>query len=192
MPAPLMPYDELVERLLETFRERGYDGATLADVSAATKLGKSSLYHYFPGGKQDMGAAVLALGAAWLERELIGALKSDRSPERRLEAMFAAIRAFYAGGERACILGALTAGTARELYQQQLSQAFRHWMQALAHMLTEAGVDAPTARELSEDVVITVQGALVVSRGTGDTDFFRNALRRVHARLKEALGDVAG
>ncbi|WP_342379546.1 TetR/AcrR family transcriptional regulator [Myxococcus stipitatus] len=187
MPAPLMSREEIVARLLEIFRERGYDGTSLTDVSAATSLGKSSLYHHFPGGKQDMGVAVLEEAGAWLEREIVGALSAERPPLRRLDAMFAAVRSFYGGGSRPCILGALVTGSARKVFLPELTQAFRRWMQALTDMLTEAGVGAATARELAEDLVVSVQGALIVSRGTDDADVFGDTLRRQHARLKAAL-----
>ena len=56
MPAALASREVVLERLLATFRDQGYDGASLAELSAATGLGKSSLYHHFPGGKVDMAA----------------------------------------------------------------------------------------------------------------------------------------
>lgn len=187
MPAPIISREELLDRLLELFRERGYDGASLSDVSAATSLGKSSLYHHFPGGKQDMGAAVLEQAGAWLERDIIEALSTERPPARRLDAMFAALRSFYGGGTRPCILAALVTGSAHHLFQPGLGGAFRSWMKALAAMLTEAGVPAATAKELAQDLVVAVQGSLIVSRGTEDPDVFRDTLRRQQARLKAAL-----
>ena len=59
MPAALMSREEVVERLMRVVRRHGYDGASLAELSKATGLGKSSLYHYFPDGKDDMVRAVL-------------------------------------------------------------------------------------------------------------------------------------
>ena len=187
MPAPILSREELLERLLTLFRERGYDGASLADVSAATSLGKSSLYHHFPGGKQDMGAAVLEQAGGWLERDIVGALTADRPPARRLDAMFAALRSFYGGGTRPCILAALVTGSAHDLFQPALAGTFRTWMQALVTLLTEAGVAAGTARELAQDLVVAVQGSLIVARGTQDPDVFRDVLRRQQGRLKAAL-----
>jgi len=70
MPAPLLSKDEVLDRLLNTFRDKGYEGASLAELSAATGLVKASLYHYFPGGKQDMAEQVMA----HLERQLAAAI----------------------------------------------------------------------------------------------------------------------
>jgi len=46
--------DALLRQLGQVFRERGYEGATLTQLAAATGLGKASLYHHFPGGKAEM------------------------------------------------------------------------------------------------------------------------------------------
>lgn len=42
---------EAVRRLVKTFRQSGYEGTTLSQISQATGLGKASLYHHFPNGK---------------------------------------------------------------------------------------------------------------------------------------------
>ena len=39
MPAPLLTKDEVLDRLMRTFREKGYDGASLAELSAAGVIG---------------------------------------------------------------------------------------------------------------------------------------------------------
>jgi AcrR family transcriptional regulator len=49
---------QLFERLTDVFRRRGYDGASYADLMKATGLVKASLYHRFPGGKEEMVGAV--------------------------------------------------------------------------------------------------------------------------------------
>ncbi|WP_315889750.1 TetR/AcrR family transcriptional regulator [Kovacikia minuta] len=48
-----------VSSLLNLFRQFGYDGVTLSKISQATGLGKASLYHHFPGGKDEMVETVL-------------------------------------------------------------------------------------------------------------------------------------
>jgi TetR/AcrR family transcriptional regulator, lmrAB and yxaGH operons repressor len=48
MPALLISRDEVIDRLLAVFQRSGYDGASLAELSHGTGLGKSRLYHYFP------------------------------------------------------------------------------------------------------------------------------------------------
>ena len=62
-----MDRSEAVQKLVMVFRQHGYEGATLSKISEATGLGRASLYHHFPGGKQEMARAVLESVAAWFE-----------------------------------------------------------------------------------------------------------------------------
>jgi hypothetical protein len=46
----------------------GYrEGASLSLISEATGLGKGCLYHFFPGGKEEMADAVLSEIDGWFE-----------------------------------------------------------------------------------------------------------------------------
>ena len=48
MPQALLSREDLLDRLLLVFRDRGFEGATIAEIARATGLGKASLYHHFP------------------------------------------------------------------------------------------------------------------------------------------------
>ena len=87
MPVMSSSKAEVLDRLLDTFRGDGYDGASLAQLSAVTGLGKSSLYHHFPGGKSDMALQVLAHMSAGLERDLLAPMQGSGTPQERLDAM---------------------------------------------------------------------------------------------------------
>src|SRR4029434_7045070 len=98
MPAALMSKDEVLARLMETFRDRGYEGASLSELSAATGLTRSSLYHYFPGGKEQMGERVRGLSNRRRPESVYKPLRSSQTPARKLAAMIEAMDAFYEGG----------------------------------------------------------------------------------------------
>ena len=70
LPVPLLSRDQVIDRLFVVFRDHAYDGATLSLISQATGLGKSSLYHYFPGGKDDMVRAVFDRIETWLNKQV--------------------------------------------------------------------------------------------------------------------------
>ena len=179
MPAPLIPRDEVIDRLLEVFQRLGYDGASLAELSRGTGLGKSSLYHYFPNGKEEMALAVLQRVQAWIEENAIAPLQGQGPPKERLERMLRALDSFYAGGRNACVLGNLVVGGARNLYQRQLRSVFSAWVEGLEGLGLEAGISRRTARERAEDVVLQIEGALVLSCGLDDPTPFRRMLRKI-------------
>ena len=57
MPAQKITREDALDRITAVFRKWGYEGATLRMISEATGLGRASLYHHFPGGKDDMARA---------------------------------------------------------------------------------------------------------------------------------------
>ena len=179
MPAPLIPRDEVVDRLSEVFQRLGYDGASLAELSRGTGLGKSSLYHYFPNGKEEMALSVLRRVHAWIEENAIAPLHGQGSPKERLERMLRALDSHYAGGKNACVLGNLVVGGARHLYQRQLRSTFSAWVEGLERLGLEAGLSRRTARERAEDVVLQIEGALILCGGLDDPTSFRRVLRKI-------------
>jgi TetR/AcrR family transcriptional repressor of lmrAB and yxaGH operons len=179
MPAPLISRDEVVSRLLAVFQRLGYDGASLAELSRGTGLGKSSLYHYFPNGKEEMALAVLRRVHAWIEGKVVAPLQSQGSPKERLERMLDALDSSYASGKNPCVLGNLVVGGARQLYQRQLRSTFSAWVEGLERLALEAGISRRTARERAEDVVLQIEGALVLSCGLDDPTPFRRMLRKI-------------
>jgi len=176
MPAPLVTKEEVLDRLTRTFREQGYDGASLAELSKATGLGKSSLYHYFPGGKVDMAQQVLEHLDAALETALFEPLRSDNAPQKKLSAMLDTLSAFYDHGRLACLLERLCASVDRRSFRRPLASTFEKWIQAVEALAREAGLPKALARSRAEDLVVRIEGALVVGTGTGDTKLFARTI----------------
>ena len=65
-----------VPALAEAFREHGFAGPSVTALCAATGLGTGSLYNFFPGGKEEMAAAVLADVDAWFAASVFGPLRA--------------------------------------------------------------------------------------------------------------------
>lgn len=178
-----MSKDKAIPKLVDVFRRYGYEGATLARLSEATGLGKASLYHHFPKGKEEMAAAVLDYLDRGLTEQLLAPLDSDRPPVERLRAMSDNIDNFYKHGQQACVLALLSAGDAHDLFGQQIQRSLKVWIESLAQVAIEAGIDSDTARQRAEDAVLQIQGALVLARGLNDTSAFERVLQRLPEML---------
>jgi AcrR family transcriptional regulator len=183
MPAALLPRAEVVARIQDVFRDRGFDGASVAEISNATGLGKSSLYHYFPGGKDEMAVAVLERIDTWMNAHALAALKGAGTPKARLRAMLQVLDDFYVGGRNACVLGNLVVGGSREKFQDFLTSAFAGWIGALRDLAVEAGVRGPEAQQRAEDAVVRIEGAVIVAGGLADPAPFKRALRNIERDL---------
>jgi|CXWL01.1.fsa_nt_gi AcrR family transcriptional regulator len=182
MPPAQYTREEVVDRLMAVVRRLGYAGASLAELSKATGLGKSSLYHYFPAGKDDMVRAVLDRLEAQLTAGLFAPLEAAGPPRRRLEAMVETLDAFYRGGEEACLLAQLALGGGQR-FQAQLGRIFAAWLAAIASALRDAGLPMPVAQARAEDAVKRVQGALILASAGSDATAFERTLRRLPDEL---------
>ncbi len=169
---------EIVPLLGEVFREHGYEGASLAVIGKATGLGKGSLYHFFPGGKEEMAAAVLAEVDAWFEAHIYAPLREEADAAAALTRTTAAVIAYFRSGRRVCLVGAFALDQTRDRFAAAIRSYFARWVEALAEALTRLGRAPAAAREAAEGAVASLQGALVLARATGEPALFERLVRR--------------
>jgi TetR/AcrR family transcriptional regulator, lmrAB and yxaGH operons repressor len=170
---------EIVKKLSDVFRRDSYSGASLADLAAAVDLGKASLYQKFPEGKAQMGAEVLAEIGRSLEDEVLSVLRPDGPPAIRFNQMLVAVSKFYEDGQLSCLIDTLSLGEAGQLYRAALTEAIKGWEDALVALAREAGYTPAKAAIWAEEVLITIEGSLVVARAKNDPPVFRQALKRL-------------
>jgi len=175
----------IVEGAAAEIRERGAATTTLDDIRARTATSKSQIFHYFPGGKDELLLAVAALEA---ERVL-----DDQQPHLddlgRLDTWQAwrdwrdaVVRRYERQGVN-CPLGVLMTElgrrtpASRELTGQLLAQ----WQSALrdgVRRMQAAGRIAPAldADRTAAAVVAAVQGGVSILMSTGSVAHLEAAL----------------
>ena len=183
MPRVVAQRADTLAPLAELFREHGYEAASLALIGKATGLGKGSLYHFFPGGKDEMLAAVLAEIDGWFEVNVFGPLRTGEDADGAIDAMFAAVVDYFRSGRRVCLVGALAVGNARDRFAAAIAGYFARWVEALEMALRRRGRDQAAARLLAEDIVLGIQGAIVLSRALDDPAVFERAIGQLKRRV---------
>lgn len=182
MPRTIGNRADALPHLSEVFREYGYDGASLARITAATGLGKGSLYHFFPGGKEDMAAAVLAEIDRWFEAEIYAPLRragTEAEASAAMAAMFDAVEAYFHSGRRICLVGAFALNDARDKFAATIDSYFRRWIEALAMALRRSGGKHSAAR--AESIVLQIQGGLTLARALDNPAAFTRTMKRLRA-----------
>lgn len=174
---------EAVAAVTEVFRNYGYEGATLARLSEASGLGRSSLYHHFPNGKEDMAREAVRHVGEIFKTEVGEVLASDGPPEQRIGQVVIAIAAFYEGGSKSCLSDVFGVADAMAVVPDAAGGLLTALINGLAGLAEEAGFGPAEARNRAEACVIDIQGALVLSRAQKDKGPFQRALARLPSKL---------
>jgi AcrR family transcriptional regulator len=162
----------IVEAGAELFRQKGYNGTGVKEIVAAAKAPFGSLYHHFPGGKEQLGAEVVR----WSGREYgkLGPLVFDAAPD-----VVTGVRLFFAGAAEnlaasgwvaGCPIAtvALEVANTSEPLREATADVFTEWIDGLAPRFAAAGLDAPRARELAIAMIAALEGAFVLAQAWRD------------------------
>ncbi|MYM80779.1 MULTISPECIES: TetR/AcrR family transcriptional regulator [Duganella] len=175
--------EDVIPMLGEIFRTYGFEGASLARISEGTKLGKGSIYHFFPGGKEEMAEAVLAQVDEWFKHHVFEPLVERADAVEGIRAMFDDVGRYFLSGRRVCLVGVFALGSERDRFADRVRDYFAAWIEALAAALVRTGRGEQEANALAKEVVGGIQGALVLARALDQTEVFTDTLSSLRDRL---------
>lgn len=178
--------EELLDRLSEVFRSYGFEAASLTRIVAESGLERASLYHRFPGGKEEMACAVLDRASECFKTHILTPLSDQGDPAARVKEMARRINRYYTSGRRSCLLDSLSLGGGSDVVQTRVAEAFKAWLDALIKISREAGLPASQAKLRGEEALIRIQGALVMSRAMRTTKPFSRVLDGLPSLLTES------
>lgn len=175
----------------ELFRRQGYAATGVKQIVTAAQAPFGSLYHFFPDGKEQLGAEAIRTSGAFYEL-LIGAV-FDPAPD-----LVSAVRAFFAGAaehlretdfEDACPIAtiSLEVSSSSPTMRQACAEVFESWIAAGAPRFAAAGLSDATARELTIGMICALEGAFVLARASRSTEALRIAGETTAATVERAL-----
>jgi AcrR family transcriptional regulator len=156
--------DQMVRSAIALFAQRGVQGTSLGDVIEHAGAPRGSIYHHFPGGKDELVAAVLRTmavagprGLAPLEgRDAAGVIDGFLDGWKRiLEA------SDYSSG---CSVLGITVTAEDAGIRSGAGGVFEAWATELARLLRHGGVPAASARSLAWTLISAAEGAVAICR----------------------------
>ncbi|MBB5573904.1 MULTISPECIES: TetR/AcrR family transcriptional regulator [Rhizobium] len=186
MTRTIFEKSDAITLVAEVFRELGYEGASMSNITARTRLSKGSLYHFFPGGKEEMAAEIMANIDAWFVNEMFKPLEED-DPRAAIARMWETTDTYFRSGRRICLIGAFALDETRDRFAGAIQAYFYRWIEALAGALMRACVTTAEANALAEEAVVGIQGALTLARALGDDGIFGRTLQRLRERVEARL-----
>lgn len=71
----------------QLFCEQGYDATSMSDIGDAIGVTKAAIYHFVPGGKQDLLFAIINYGMDTVDEVVIAPAREVKDAEQRLRAI---------------------------------------------------------------------------------------------------------
>lgn len=170
---------DLICALTGVFRAQGYEAASLSQISKATGLERASLYHRFPGGKQEMVAAVVHHVNRWFHSQVFTPLERPGRPAQKVRGVARRLLEFYAGGSQSCVLDTLSLPGSSPALRAVVRGSLQAWLRAFTGVAREAGASRAQARERALQAIMEIEGSLVLARVLGDRKPFRRTLDRL-------------
>lgn len=168
MPNAAIHREKLVETAMRLFRRQGYASSGLQQILAESGAPKGSLYHYFPGGKEELGAAAVALAGERICETLEDLAKRHEAPDAFARAYCRVMANWMEeGGFRS---GCPIATTLLENAPQSPAitqaglDAIDGWIDIAARVFARTGASTREARRSAQQLVAAVEGALILAR----------------------------
>jgi TetR/AcrR family transcriptional regulator, lmrAB and yxaGH operons repressor len=183
----------LVESAAELFSRQGFGATGIKAVLAAAAAPYGSLYHFFPGGKQELGAAALTYGGARYRELLESVYPPGADVVEATAASFVQAAELLEGTDYgyACPIATIALEVANndELMRTAAADAFESWLEVLEQRFTAAGMTAERARDVAVEIFCLIEGAVLLSRTTRSSVPMHTAGRAATNAVAAGLSD---
>jgi AcrR family transcriptional regulator len=166
--------DRILDSSAELFRRQGYTGTGVKQIVADADAPFGSLYHFFPGGKEQLAAETIRWSGE-MYIQLFAGIAAE-APD-----VLGAVEQFFTGAAEtlrdtdyadACPIAtvALEVASTSEPLRLATAEVFESWIAAAAAYFTAAGIDAVRSRELAVTMLSLLEGAFVFCRALRSTE----------------------
>ncbi|MYS20119.1 transcriptional regulator, TetR family [Streptomyces sp. DvalAA-14] len=182
----------IVTGAAEVLRERGVATATLDEICLRTGVSKGQLFHYFPGGREELLLAVAQQEADRVLDDQQPSLRSLDSWDTWDQWRDVLVQRYEAQGDT-CPMGLLFAEVGRSSPGARaiVVKLMREWQQYLAagiHALQRGG-RLPASLDVDQTaaaLLAGIQGGVAIMLSTGDSTNLKAALDWGIGRLRAA------
>jgi AcrR family transcriptional regulator len=166
------------ERILnssgELFRRQGYMGTGVKQIIEEAGAPFGSLYHFFPGGKAELGAETIRRSGALYALLFVEFVGPDTD-------LVEGVRDFFAGAAEtlretdfadACPIAtvALEVSSTNQELRLACADVFESWIEGGTARCVADGIPREHARELVIQMLCALEGAFVLSRALRSTE----------------------
>jgi AcrR family transcriptional regulator len=174
-------------------RERGARATSLDAILAHSGAPRGSVYHHFPGGREQLLREATEYAGEYLARKLE---REDEEPLAAFESLFDQYREnLLASDFRAgCPVVAVAIEAAEDGpdLRDCTMEAFERWRAAIASSIARGGVEPTRADELAIHAVAAFEGAIILSRAYRDVEPLDRVRSELHYQISDELARAKG
>ncbi len=186
MPKQKVSSKYVLKQSLKVFRSKGYNHTSMVDIAEACGLKKGSLYHYYKSKEELMKAVIEHMHEYFTREAFVHAYDEQLGAKQKFQLMADISETQYFASEYGCIFGNLaleTAGVIPELFEK-VKAFFEDWIAALSHVFSSK-FSPEKAKELAEESVAEIEGAVMMMRIFNNKDFLKRANARILQRFEQ-------
>jgi len=187
--------ERLVSAGVSLFTRQGLTATGVKQILDTADARFSSLYHHFPGGKDELAAEVIARSGADYQHLVEQVWDSQADAVSGVREVFDGAADVLEASDYADVCPIATialevAGTNEEL-RLATADVFDAWVDSASSRLTAAGASAGDARTLAHTVIALLEGSFLLCRTTRSTDPMRDAARIAANLVRQAVAGAA-
>jgi AcrR family transcriptional regulator len=172
-------------------RERGLTGTSFGDVIEHSGAPRGSIYHHFPGGKEQLVEEAVRFAGDYIAASIERAARGG-DPVTAVREFTGAWRTVLESSDfrAGCPVVAVAVEAQDEAspLTEAAAGAFAAWRSTLEQLLRARGVSAARSRRLATTTVAAIEGAVVICRAQRDIQPLTDVSRELESLLKLALG----
>jgi TetR/AcrR family transcriptional repressor of lmrAB and yxaGH operons len=150
------------------FRQQGYHGTALHDILTAGGAPRGSLYFHFPGGKEEIGEAALAIAGEAVRQAIAHAAEMSGNAEVFLTRIVRGMAADLekSGYSEGCPIAttALETAAQSDVLGTATRVAFQKWENEIKNGLERFGMALDAADLAATTILSQIEGALLLAR----------------------------
>lgn len=181
MPAAALHREALIKTAMRLFRRQGYASTGLNQILTESGAPKGSLYHYFPGGKEELAVAAVNLAGSMIKDMLTEHARSRRTATSFVRAYCATMAGWMEESEfrAGCPIATTMLETAPDSPNLVKAghDAITSWIEVIAKVFEREGIPMRESQVRARQLIGSVQGALVLARVWKSSDPIRDVAR---------------
>ena len=187
------PRERMIQSALVLMGEHGVEATSFSQVIERSGAPRGSIYHHFPGGKQQLIAEATRYAGDAVVKLMTEAVEQHEDPVAAVDAITGFWRTVLYDSDFAAgcpVIAATLESEHSPAAREAAREAFQRWEQLYTEMLTRAGLPEQRARSLGSIAISAVEGAVILSRAQHTNGPLDCVVDELHKLFHDAIQDT--